>query len=156
MSAYSAADQMYPQCWLNIHCIGPVSYRNVALVGNNIRNKITFRKKQKNSVKTPTHMSVCPAMLHIGTRQAATQVPPTVANPWRKSGPAKPRAPETSRSSACSRLQYYGCWDERLNETSVSASRNKIRRNENFQCKWFRRKGVKLSKFDWGCIITSL
>ena len=27
----------YPRCWLNIHCIKPVSYRNIKIIGNNIR-----------------------------------------------------------------------------------------------------------------------
>ena len=31
-----ARGQQYPQCWLNIHCIGPVSYKNITLMVNNI------------------------------------------------------------------------------------------------------------------------
>ena len=38
----------YLQCWLNIHCIGPVSYRNSTLVGNNIR-KLHFEKLKSYS-----------------------------------------------------------------------------------------------------------
>ena len=36
MSAYSSKTpgHQYPQCWLNIHCIGPVSYSYITVLGN--------------------------------------------------------------------------------------------------------------------------
>ena len=32
-----APGYQYPRCWLNIHCIWLVSYRNITILGNNIR-----------------------------------------------------------------------------------------------------------------------
>ena len=34
---------------MNIHCIGPVSYKNITFILNNIKEKIVFWKKKKNS-----------------------------------------------------------------------------------------------------------
>ena len=43
----------YPQCWLNIHCIGPVSYKNIAQKVNSIRKWNPILKK-----KWPSHLRV--------------------------------------------------------------------------------------------------
>ena len=32
-----AQGHQYPQCWLNIHCIGPVSYKNITVMLDNVR-----------------------------------------------------------------------------------------------------------------------
>ena len=39
----------YPQCWLNLRCIGPVSYRYITFVRVNVRQKKTFWKKSQLS-----------------------------------------------------------------------------------------------------------
>ena len=43
----NAPGHQYPQCWLNIHCIGPVSYKTIAHKVNRTasENEITFWKK---------------------------------------------------------------------------------------------------------------
>ena len=38
-----APGQRYPQCSLYIHCLGPVSYRDVIVIGRSSRNKIIFQ-----------------------------------------------------------------------------------------------------------------
>ena len=40
-----APGHQYPQWWLNIYCIGPVSYKKIKLMVNNITKKIPFFKK---------------------------------------------------------------------------------------------------------------
>ena len=40
-----APGHQYPQCWLSIHCIRLVLYRNITLIRNNIRNKNHILKK---------------------------------------------------------------------------------------------------------------
>ena len=42
-----APSHQYPHCWLNIHCIGPVSYRNIIVIGNYQKIKIHFEKINK-------------------------------------------------------------------------------------------------------------
>ena len=55
-TAAKAPGHQYPQCWLNIHCIGPVSYKNTTLMLDNItrvENQITFwRNKRTESSKS--------------------------------------------------------------------------------------------------------
>ena len=47
-----APGHQYPQCWPNIHCVGPVSYRkNIAHKVNSIRKGKTFWKKMTQSLK---------------------------------------------------------------------------------------------------------
>ena len=41
-----APGRQYPQCWLNIRSIGPVSYRNITFTGNNIRKENYILKKK--------------------------------------------------------------------------------------------------------------
>ena len=48
-----APGHQYPQCWLNIHRIGPVSYKNVAHKVNSIRKWNHILKK-----KWPSHLRV--------------------------------------------------------------------------------------------------
>ena len=40
-----APGHQYPQWWLNIHCIGPVSYKNTAVMVNKIRKFSNILKK---------------------------------------------------------------------------------------------------------------
>ena len=47
-----APGHQYPQCWLDIHCIGPVSYKNIAYRWTASENEITFWKKW------PSHLRV--------------------------------------------------------------------------------------------------
>ena len=35
----------YTQCWLNIHCFGPISYRNITVIGKYIRKRDSILKK---------------------------------------------------------------------------------------------------------------
>ena len=55
-TAAKAPGHQYPQCWLNIHCIWPVSYKNTTLMLDNItrvENQITFwRNKRTESSKS--------------------------------------------------------------------------------------------------------
>ena len=55
-TAAKAPGHQYPQCWFNIHCIGPVSYKNTTLMLDNItrvENQITFwRNKRTESSKS--------------------------------------------------------------------------------------------------------
>ena len=44
-----APGHQYPQCWLNIHCIGPVSYKNIAHKVNSIRKLNHILKKMTQS-----------------------------------------------------------------------------------------------------------
>ena len=58
-----APGHQYPQCWLNIHCIGPVSYKNIAPIVNNIRKywkewPNPFRVNIKESPDSPTSISL--------------------------------------------------------------------------------------------------
>ena len=48
-----APGHQFPQCWLNIHCIGPISYKNIAHKVNSIRkwNRILTKK-------WPSHLRV--------------------------------------------------------------------------------------------------
>ena len=48
-----AAGHQYPQCWLNINFIGPVSYKNIAHKVNSIRKLNHILKK-----KWPSHLRV--------------------------------------------------------------------------------------------------
>ena len=48
-----APGHQYPQCWLNIHCIGPVSYKNIAHKVNSIRKLNHILKK-----KRPSHLRI--------------------------------------------------------------------------------------------------
>ena len=41
----------YPQCWLNIHSIGPASYKTIAHKVNNIRKWNHILKKMTQSLK---------------------------------------------------------------------------------------------------------
>ena len=41
----------YPQCWLNIHCIGPVSYKNIRVELNNMSQYNYILKKKFPVVK---------------------------------------------------------------------------------------------------------
>ena len=41
-----APGHQYPHCWLNIHCIGPVSYKNIAHKVNSIRKWSHISKKK--------------------------------------------------------------------------------------------------------------
>ena len=49
-TAAKAPGHQYPQCWLNIHCIGPVSYKNTTLMLDNIRKSNYILKKQEDRV----------------------------------------------------------------------------------------------------------
>ena len=51
-----APGHQHPQCWLNIHCSGPISYKNWHLCCTTLENKNTFWKKwpSRLRVKTPT------------------------------------------------------------------------------------------------------
>ena len=40
-----APGHQYPQCWLNIHCIEPVSCKNIPFMVNNIKIKLLLKKK---------------------------------------------------------------------------------------------------------------
>ena len=48
-----APGHQYPQCWLNIHCIGPISYKNIAHKVNSIRkwNHILIKMSFKGHLK---------------------------------------------------------------------------------------------------------
>ena len=48
-----APGHQYPQCSLNIHCIGPVSYKNIAHKANSIRKWNHILRK-----KWPSHLKV--------------------------------------------------------------------------------------------------
>ena len=58
-----APDNQYPQCWLNIHCIEPVSYKNIAHKVNSIRKFNHILKKWpshlrvKGSTQTKTYIT---------------------------------------------------------------------------------------------------
>ena len=56
-----APDHQYPQCWLNVHCTGPVSYMNIIVRGNSIgsENKIMFWKKIYSVVPGLTDHQPC-------------------------------------------------------------------------------------------------
>ena len=47
-SGAKAPGHQCTQCWLNIHCIGPFSYRNITLKGNNVIYKIKLYFERKN------------------------------------------------------------------------------------------------------------
>ena len=49
----------YPQCWQNIHCIGPASYKNIAHKVNSIRKWNHILKK-----KWPSHLRVKACWMH--------------------------------------------------------------------------------------------
>ena len=46
-----APGHQYLQSWLNIHCIGPVSYKNITLVENNITKKKYIFEKMTQSFR---------------------------------------------------------------------------------------------------------
>ena len=46
-----APGHQYPQCWLNIHCIGPISYKDIAHKVNSIRKWNHILKKITQSFK---------------------------------------------------------------------------------------------------------
>ena len=57
-----APGHQYPQCWLNIHCIGPVSYKNIAHKLNSIRKwNYILKKKWPSYLRVNLHMPI----LHI-------------------------------------------------------------------------------------------
>ena len=46
-----APGRQYPQSWLNIYCIGPVSHKNVTISGNNMRKQYYILTKITQSFK---------------------------------------------------------------------------------------------------------
>ena len=50
-----APGHQYPQCWLNIHCIGPVSYKHITLMLDNIRKKSYILKKWPSRLRVKAH-----------------------------------------------------------------------------------------------------
>ena len=61
-----APGYQYPQCWLNIHCIGPVSYRNITGIGNNT-NKLTFIGSVPLWARGPQHLGWGAELTHTAT-----------------------------------------------------------------------------------------
>ena len=62
----------YPQCWINIHCTGPVWLRNIAFIGNNIR-------KTRSTLMAQT--SVAPNLRNVKqSSQAWISLPQNVHN----------------------------------------------------------------------------
>ena len=41
----------YPQCWLNINCIGPVLWKNITVIRNHKRNRIHVKQTKKTVVE---------------------------------------------------------------------------------------------------------
>ena len=54
-----APSHQYPQCWLNIHCIGPISYKILHLWWTTLEMKISFWKK------LPSHLNHWGRVTHI-------------------------------------------------------------------------------------------
>ena len=51
-----APGHQYPQCWLNIHCIGPVSYTTIAHKVNSVRKWNHVFKKMTQSFKLQPYL----------------------------------------------------------------------------------------------------
>ena len=65
-----ASGHLYPQCWQNNPCIGPVWQRNITAIGNYIRKWNYILKKIKNipsclRVKQPLHRIDLVSSLHF-------------------------------------------------------------------------------------------
>ena len=51
-----APGHQHPQCWVNIHCIGPISYRILHLWCTTLENKIRFGKKWPSRLRVNHHI----------------------------------------------------------------------------------------------------